>query len=428
MILRFEVNGEGVGMTKRLALCGGPVTRDRPFSVWPVCGPEEEAALLEVLRSGKWGRIDGERTAEFERAFAEYHDCAYGAAVFNGTVALQLALLAAGIKAGDEVIVPPYTFLATATSVMLCNAVPIFVDIDPETYCIDPEAIEPAITERTKAIIPVHLGGQAAEMDRILEISRAHELTVIEDCAHAHGAEYKGQRVGSLGDLGCFSFQSSKNLTSGEGGIVVTNDEELAGTCRSMHNCGRVPGGAWYDHRALSLNMRMTEFQAALLECGLDRLDAQIERREANGNYLNEALAEIPGIDPLPRGHGETRHGYHLYTYRYEEAAFGGVPRRLFLEALRAEGIPSVSGYDVPLYHQRIFVDRVFGPYTGYRTTRPDLDYADVECPACEQACREGCWLTQSMLLGTREDMDDIVRGIRKVYARRDELQTQGAC
>jgi dTDP-4-amino-4,6-dideoxygalactose transaminase len=414
-------------MRKRLALYGGPPVRERPFPVWPVYGSEEESALLEVLRSRKWGRIDGTRTADFERVFAEYQDCTYGVAVFNGTVALQLALLAAGIGEGDEVIVPPYTFLATATSVMLCNAVPIFVDIDPQTYCIDPEAIEPAITDRTKAIIPVHLGGQAADMDRILAISRAHGLMVIEDCAHAHGAEYKGRRVGSLGDLGCFSFQSSKNLTSGEGGIVVANDEELAGTCRSMHNCGRVPGGAWYDHRALSLNLRMTEFQAALLQCGMERLDAQIERREANGLYLNDALSEIPGIDPLPRGHGETRHGYHLYTYRYDEAAFGGVPRGLFVEALRAEGIPSVSGYDVPLYHQRIFVDRVFGPYTGYRTTRPEIEYADVTCPACEQACREGCWLTQSMLLGTREDMDDIVTGIRKVYEHREVLRLKVA-
>lgn len=408
-----------------LALYGGPVTRERSFPSWPVVGTEEEAALLAVLHSGAWGRLDGARTGAFERAFAEYHDCAYGVAVFNGTVALQLALLAAGIEAGDEVIVPPYTFLATATSVMLCNAVPIFVDIDPETYCIDPDAIEAAITERTRAVIPVHLGGQAAAMDRIMAIARTHDLVVIEDCAHAHGAEFQGQRVGSFGDIGCFSFQSSKNLTSGEGGIVITNDKDLHGTCRSMHNCGRVPGGAWYDHRALSLNLRMTEFQAALLTCGMARLDEQIVQREANALYLNEALAEIPGIAPLPRGHGETRHSYHLYTYRYDEAAFGGVPRRVFLRALRAEGIPSVAGYDVPLYHQRIFVDKVFGPYTGYQATRPGIDYASVTCPACEQACREGCWLTQSMLLGSREDMDDVVRGIQKIYAHREELKVR---
>ena len=213
--------------------------------------------------------------------------------------------------------------------------------------------------------------------------------------------------------MGCFSFQSSKNLTSGEGGIVITNDEELYGTCLSTHNCGRVPGGAWYDHRALSMNLRMTEVQAALLSCGLARLDSQSNTRDANGRYLNENLSAIPGICPLTRGHGETRHGYHLYIYRYDPEAFGGMPRERFLEALNAEGIPCSSGYDIPLYKQRIFTDKVFGPYTGYRRIRPDIDYGTVDCPVCEQACREECWIPQSVLLGTREDMDDIARGTR---------------
>ncbi len=407
----------------KLALLGGPKTRDMSFPAWPMIGKEEEAAVLDVLHSGNWGRLAGVKTAEFEKSFAEYHGCKYGVAVFNGSVALQLALLATGIEEGDEVIVPPYTFLATASSVMLCNATPIFVDIHPETYCIDPDRIEEAITPRTRAIIPVHIGGQAAEMDRIMEIGRKHGLTVIEDCAQAHGAEYKNKRVGSIGNMGCFSFQSSKNLTSGEGGIVITNDENLYGTCLSMHNCGRVLGEAWYDHRALSMNLRMTEFQAALLSCGLTRLDSQTDIRDANGKYLNKKLSAIPGIRPLTRGHGETRHNYHLYIYRYDPKAFGGVSREHFLEALNAEGIPSGSGYGIPLYKQRIFTDKVFGPYTGYRKTRADIDYGTVDCPVCVQACREECWISQSVLLGTREDMDDIVRGIQKVYDNRDKLR-----
>ena len=410
-------------MRRDLAINGGPRVRDKAWPSWPVIHPEDEAAVLDVFRSGRWGRLGGNRTAEFEAAFAEYQGCTCGLAVFNGTVALQLALLAAGIGEGDEVIVPPYTFLATATSAILCNATPVFADIHPDTYCLDPDRVEEAITPRTRAIIPVHLGGRPADMDRICRIAAKHDLSVIEDCAHAHGSEYNGRRVGSLGDMGCFSFQASKNLTSGEGGIVVTNDEKLHATCDSIHNCGRVPDGEWYDHRALAMNLRITEFQSALLLRGLGRLDAETDTRDANGRYLDEKLAEIPGIRPLPRMKYETRHARHLYVFRYDAEAFGGVPRERFLEAVDAEGIPVSAGYSVPLYRQRIFTDKVFGPYTGYKTVRPDIDYAAVECPACEAACKEGCWIPQTALLATRDDMDDIVRAIQKVYEGRDTLR-----
>ena len=410
-------------MIEKLAVHGGLKTRNRGFSTWPQYGEEETRAIQKVLESGKWGRLEGTETEKFEKSFAEFHDCKYGVTVFNGTVALQLALIAAGIEEGDEVIVPAYTFLATASSVMLCNGTPIFVDIHPETYCIDPDKIEEAITANTKAIIPVHLGGQAAEMDKIMEVARKYSLTVIEDCDHAHGAEYKNKRVGSIGHMGCFSFQSSKNLTSGEGGIVITNDKNYYGTCFSMHNCGRVPDGAWYDHRSLSMNLRLTEFQSVLLSCGLDRLNGQIDLRNINGKYLNKKLSTIPGISPITRGHGETRHGYHLYMFRYKPEEFNGVSRQRFLEILNAEGIPCESGYDIPLYRQRIFVDKVFGPYVGFRKTRPDIDYTSVSCPVCEQACLEVCCIKQAVLLGTGKDMDDIVCAIQKIYDNRDNLK-----
>ena len=409
-------------MTAKLAINGGPRTRERPFPIWPVHGPEEELAVLEVLRSGDWGRLSGQRTEAFEKAFAEHHGCRYGVAVVNGTAALQLALLAAGIEEGDEVIVPPYTFLATATSVALSNAVPVFADIHPDTYCLDPEAVLAAITPRTKAIIPVHLGGQTADMDSLMAIAQRHDLTVIEDAAHAHGAAYKGRPAGSLGHMACFSFQASKNLCSGEGGIVVTNDEELYQICDSIHNCGRAPGSAWYEHRLVAMNLRMTEFQSAVLACGLERLERQTARRDENGRRLNAQLSAIPGIRPLPRGHGETRHAYHLYVYEYDPEKFGGATRERFCEAVEAEGAPTCPGYTIPLYRQEIFTEKVFGPYTGYRQTRPNLDYAAVRCPACETACKSACWIAQSVLLGTRDDMGDVVRAIQKVYENREEL------
>ena len=410
-------------MSSVLAINGGTKTRTKPFPQWPVWTNDDEAALLGVLRSGKWGRFGEEasRVQEFERAFAAYQGAKFGTAVVNGTAALRVALLAAGLREGDEVIVPPYTFQATATAVIETNGVPVFTDIHPDSYNLDPDKIEAAITLQTRAIIPVHFAGQAANMDRIMTIARRRNLIVIEDAAHAHGAEYKGRRLGSIGHMGCFSFQSSKNLTSGEGGIVITNDERYAAVCYSVHNCGRTPDSEWYDHRVLGMNLRLTEFQAAVLLSGLKRLDEQTAIRDANGRYLNERLEQIPGIRPFPRGQGETRHSYHLYMFRYDSAEFGGVPRARFLEALAAEGIPCSCGYGVPLYKQTFFQKKAFGPYMA---SRHPVDYTSVHCPVCEKACaEEACWLTHPMLLGTRDDMDDIVRAVSKIHDHRKELQ-----
>jgi dTDP-4-amino-4,6-dideoxygalactose transaminase len=406
----------------QLAINGGAKVRETPFPAWPQYGQAEQDALLAALRSGKWGRIDGDRVAAFESAFAAYQGARYAVACTNGTVALRLALLAAGVGEGDEVIVPPYTFLATASAVVEANATPSFADIEPDTYNLAPAAFEAAITPQTRAVIPVHFAGQAADMDRIRAVAARHDIVVIEDAAHAHGAAYRGQRLGSIGDMGCFSFQSSKNLTAGEGGAITTNSDHYEMLCRSLHNCGRLPQGVWYEHHVIGGNYRMTEFQGALLLAQMARLEEQTATRDANGLYLNSQLSGIPGVRPMARGLGETRHSYHLYMFRYDPAAFDGAPRDRFILALQAEGIPCSGGYPVGLYRQPVFADHNFGPYQGYRHTRPGLRYDPEEFPTCEQACREAVWLFQQMLLGTRADMDDIIAAVQKIYKHRHEL------
>jgi dTDP-4-amino-4,6-dideoxygalactose transaminase len=409
-------------MTSPLAIHGGPPVRNRSFPTWPIFGKEEEQALLGVLHSGKWGRLDGDEVARFERRFADYHQAKHAVAVSNGTVSLRIALLAVGIQAGDEVIVPPYTFLSTASAVIEANATPVFADIERETFNLDPRAVEEATTPRTRAIIPVHFGGLPVNMGAMLEIARRHNLTVIEDAAHAHGAEYRGKRVGAIGHLGSFSFQSTKNLTSGEGGILLTNDDDLAERCRSIHNCGRVSDGVWYEHHVVSGNYRLGEFQGAILNTQFDRFDSQAETRDGNGKYLAERLSKISGIHPQRSGPDCTRHGRHLFLFRLDERTLG-VPKRVFLQALAAEGIPVSAGYVMPLYRQPLFINAAFGPYSGCRFGEADNNQRKGECPNCEAICsKEGAWLEQRLLLGTRADMDDIACAFEKVHAQRAQL------
>jgi len=403
-----------------LALFGGSPVRARPFTPWPIFGKAEEDRLLRVLRSGHWGRLDGPEVSEFENRFAAMHGCAHGIAVANGTVSLRIALLAAGIGAEAEVIVPPYTFVSTATAVIEANAVPVFADIDLHTFNMDPAAVRASVTPRTRAIIPVHFAGQPADMTAIATIARDHSLVVIEDAAHAHGARYLGRPAGSLGDMASFSFQSSKNLTSGEGGIVTTNDDALAESCRSIHNCGRVPNGLWYEHHTVSGNYRLGEFQGAVLNCQLDRLEEQTRTRDRNGNDLASRLATLPGLEPQARGPDCTRHGYHLFMLRIDAAAFGA-PRAAVLKALEAEGIPCSAGYGFSLPDQPLFRHNAFGPYLPNASRR--LDYRKSHCPNSDLICREqGVWLEQHLLLGPREDMDDIVRAFEKVHEHRAAL------
>jgi dTDP-4-amino-4,6-dideoxygalactose transaminase len=347
----------------KLALLGGTRVRTAAWPRWPVVGKEEEEAVLEVVRSGNWWRFSygqglalaedetklESRVARFQQQFATAHDCRFGIAAANGTVTLEIALRALGLQPGDEVIVPAYTFIATASAVLTVGGVPVFVDIEPDTYNLDPQRLAAALTRRTRAIIPVHFGGQPCRMDAINAFAAQHGLAVIEDAAHAHGASYRGRKCGSLGRCGSFSFQNSKNMTAGEGGLLTTNDGALAEACESLVWAGRKRGEPWYRHYTLAGNHRLTEFQGAILGAQLTRLEAQTARREQNARALDRLLAGIPGIAPLARLPETTRHSYHIYMFRYDAAGFGGVPRGRFIEALAAEGIPAFAGYETPL-------------------------------------------------------------------------------
>jgi dTDP-4-amino-4,6-dideoxygalactose transaminase len=406
-----------------LAIKGGIPLRSEPFPRWPVWDESDESKLLEVLRSGAWGISDDPDSPvhQIEREFSRVHEAKFGQTVFNGTVALQTALMAIGIEYGDEVIVPPYTFLATASACLMAGALPVFVDVDAGTYNLDPLKIEAAITPRTRAIIPVHIGGCPADLDSILEIARRHQLVVIEDACQAHGAALNGRRVGAIADLGCFSFQSSKNLNAGEGGMILTDNQELADRCWSVHNCGRVREGAWYQHEVLGGNFRMTQWQAGLLVAQLRNFEEHARQREENGLYLSERLAEIGGFEPQRRDAKVTQHGYHLFIARYDRKAFHDVPRAAFLTALQAEGIPCSPGY-TPLYQMNAIRNGIqrLKRFTGGSSADEMLP----NCPVTERACaEEGVWFFQTMLLGTKKDMDDIANAVFKVKQQIDELR-----
>jgi dTDP-4-amino-4,6-dideoxygalactose transaminase len=426
-----------VTQTEKLAIEGGEPVRRGGFHGWPVVSERDEQALLEVLRSGRWGSHAGNKAREFEQRFAEFHQAKYAVTVANGTAALEVALRAAGIGFGDEVIVPPYTFIATASACLMVDAIPVFADIDPETYQIDPRSVEQRITPRTRAVIAVHIGGGPADMDGVLDVARRHGLRVIEDAAQAHGAAWHGRRVGALGDLGTFSFQSSKNLTAGEGGIVLTNSEELYDLAWSLANVGRIRQGAWYQHEILGWNYRLTEFQSALLLAQMERLPEQIARREENAAYLAAGLAEVPGLRPLRRDPRVTTHAWHLFIGRYDATVWDGIPRERFLQAWRAEGIPVSAGYTTPLHHLPVILREIARleaiaaggrqSYDGWIAAgrpHPSPDSRRGMCPVAERACyEEGFWFPQHILLGSRADMDAIIAAAHKLWRRREALR-----
>lgn len=404
-----------------LAIKGGKPVRTEPFPVWPVWGDEEIEQLTAVVKSGKWGRINGKVTEQFEQAFAAAHDAKHGVAVNSGTTALRLALMAADVEPGSEVIVPAYTFIATASAAVEAGCIPVFVDIDPQTYNMNPQAIEQAISPRTAAIMPVHFAGRPADLDAIMDIARKRNLKVIEDAAQAWGASWNGKPVGAIGDAGCFSFQSSKNVNAGEGGILVTNDDLVAKFARSHHNCGRSEDGMWYEHFYFGGNYRITEFQSAVLLAQFGRYEELKAIRQENYALLDQLLSPIEGIEILAHDPRVTSHACHLYIFRYHQEQFAGKPKAAFLEALRKEGIPCSAGYSIPLYSQPVFMRRAFGP-RGRSVALP-VNYETFKCPETEKACyEEAVWFTQNMLLGTEEDMQDIANAIIKIKEEIDQL------
>lgn len=408
----------------QLAIHGGAKTIDRPLGKkWPIFDEREEKALIEVLHSGIWwrGGYRGEqpsKVTQLEETFAAYQDAHFGVAVTNGTTALECALKAAGVGVGDEVLVPALTFVASATAIALVNGIPVFVDVDPNSFNIDPDALEAAITPRTKAAVVVHNGGYPADMDRIHAIAQRHGITVVEDAAHAHGSEWRGKRVGALSGLGTFSFQAFKALTAGEGGMVVTNDQELAEKAFSYHNIGRIAGRPFYEFHRLASNLRMTEWQAAILLAQLSRFDEQVETRERNATYLAQGLAEIEGVAPIARDARVTRWSFYYWNFHYDQAAFDGLPRDRFLEAVRAEGAPiNVGAHGRPIYRNPIFetMDHIAGV---------PVDFREVECPTAEHLFADvALSLPHAVFLGEQAEMDLILDAIRKVRARMDELR-----
>jgi dTDP-4-amino-4,6-dideoxygalactose transaminase len=399
-----------------LALDGGTPVRDtkqKPWPRWPIYDEAEERALLEVLHSEKWWYVEGEQGRLLEQEFAAFQDAKYGVACTNGTAALEIALRALGIGCGDEVIVPPYTFVATASAVLSVSATPVFVDIEGDTLNIDPKCIEAAVTPRTKAVIAVHIAGRPADMDGVLAAARRHNLYVIEDAAQAHAAAWRGTKVGALGDLGTFSLQASKNLNAGEGGMLLSNKEEVADAAWSVMNVGRVRSGKWYEHHVLGSNFRLTEFQSAVARVQLRRLPEQTARRAENANYLRALLKDMPGIRLTSDDPRVTCHANHIFPFRYDPSGFGGRTLAEFLRALNAEGVPCGSGY-VPLYKERLFA-RVAARQGAWCQAGRQIDYPNLSLPVCEQVCTDTVWMSQTLLLGTKADMDDIAAAIAKV-------------
>lgn len=409
------------------ALLGGKPVRGGAFPGWPVFDAAEEQALLEVLRSGKWFRGYGDTVNRFEKAYAELTGARHCIASASGTAALLTALGAVDIGPGDEVLLPPYTFVATYNVVALNYALPVFVDVDRETFQMDPARVAAAITPQTRAILPVHIGGSPADLDRILELGKQRNLPVIEDACQAHLAEWRGRKVGTWGLAGCFSFQASKNLNAGEGGAVLTNDDQFAEVCYTFHNQGRARAVSGYNFTYAGTrgsNLRLTEFQAALLLAQMTRVSGQTRHRTENADYLTKLLAEIPGITPARLHDGATRSAYHLYMFRYDPAAFAGLPRGKFISALAKEGVPASSGYgvmNVDAYVSGLAKDRHYLAIYGERRMKDWLEQ-NRACPQNARLCAEAVWFTQNMLLGPRSDMDQIAEAIRKIQRSAGEL------
>ena len=421
----FQPSVTLAGDSEKPALLGGkPICSER-FPAWPVFDETEEKALLETLRSHQWYRGSGKAVARFEEAYQRLTGAKHCVATSCGTSALYTVLGALEIGPGDEVIMPPYTFVATYNVITLNYALPVFVDSDPETFQIDATKIERAITSNTRAIMPVHLGGSAADMDTILEVANRRKIPVVEDACQAHLAEWRGRKVGTLGLGGCFSFQASKNLNSGEGGAVLTNDDEFAQICNHFHNQGRgaKPNEQLGFSATRGSNLRLSEFQGSLLLAQMTRLEEQSRRRTENATYLTRILGEIPGITPAKMYEGCTRNAYHLYMFRYDKEKFAGLDRAKFINALQKEGVPCSGGY-APLNKDGYV--RALVKSRHYRKIYSEKELAQWEernqCPKNDRLCQEAVWFTQNMLLGPRSSMDQIADAIRRLQRHATEL------
>ncbi|MEW5939648.1 MAG: DegT/DnrJ/EryC1/StrS family aminotransferase [Chloroflexota bacterium] len=410
-----------------LAILGGPKTRTEPYPDWPVWDDRDIQAVAEVVRSGRWGGYPypGPKTAELARRFADLQGGGYAVPMINGTVTMEVALRAAGIGWGDEVIAPAYTFQATAAAPMAAGAIPVIVDVDANTYCLSASAAEKAVTSKTKAILPVHLGHQMADMDAIMELAERHNLIVIEDCAHAHGAKWRGRGAGTIGHFGSFSLQSSKTLTSGEGGILLCQSAEHAALAASIIDCGRphALGGGEEDKNGLAMqggNFRLSELQAALALVGIERFPVQAKQREEMAAYMDEALSEIPGVRVLKRDTRHTTRSFYRYIFAIDPKEFG-VEHDVLCGAFHFEGIPCWIGYEA-MHNYELFqpqksnlaVPKAFPEY---------FDFSKMNLPEAARACEhEAVWLDESIFRAGTKGVDDAVAAIKKIQRNAGEL------
>ncbi|MFM7685258.1 MAG: DegT/DnrJ/EryC1/StrS family aminotransferase [Actinomycetota bacterium] len=405
------------------AVLGGEPVRGSDYPSWPIWDHHERDGLLEVLEAGGWWQGNGTAAATFAAEFAAYHGARHGMALTNGTHTLEAALAACDVGDGDEVIVPGMTFIASAGAVLAVNATPVLVDIDADTLCIDPVAAEEAITPRTKAIVAVHVAGAAADLDALTDLCARRGLKLIEDCAHAHGTFWRGRGVGSWGDFGSFSMQRSKLMTAGEGGVLICNDDELRDRAWAYADCGRVKGQWFYHHATYGSNLRMSEWQGAVLRGQLQRFPEQNRIRNENAVALNTALDEIPGIRAPRRDPRMDTQGNYCFVFHYDAQQFAGLPLRRFEAALAAEGIPMGVSYP-SLTDLSVFRNRNFAP--RLREHAPTLDYSSMHLPRAEHAAQSTVWLQHRLLLADREDVLDVARAVARVHEHAADIVAAG--
>jgi dTDP-4-amino-4,6-dideoxygalactose transaminase len=417
----------GAAITSELALRGGDPVRKAGWLSWPVWNQEAEAPMMSLLQSGNWYRGDGKQCIEFEKKYAQLIGAKRVIATASGSAALITSLQMIGVDAGDEVIVSPFTFIASYNVIFNQHALPVFADTDPDTFTINPHKIEEKINERTSAILPVHICGLPADMNRISAIAKKHNIPVIEDACQAWLAEYDNKMCGTLGDLGCFSFQNSKHIPSGEGGAISGNNDALMDRCFAYHNCGRPYGSSMRgmgENPIRGSNRRMTEVQAGLLLSQIGRARSDADKRLENALYLDSKLKEIPGIVPYKLSDGATRSSYHLYPFRYKKEHFDGLPRHKFIAALNAEGIPCGEGYGQQYFDNLIEEAISSKGYTRLFSKERLNRYREElhNLPDNDQLTLEVVWFFQNMLLAERSDMDDIINAVQKIYENRSQL------
>ncbi len=422
----IPARARGQSHQPRPAALGGDPVRTQPYPAWPIIDGTDEDKLLDALRRREWCRLYGDITTRFEERWAEQLGVRFCTGVVNGTNALYAALNALEVGPGDEVLVPPYTFVATINAVLQQFALPVFVDSDVESFQLDAATLESAIGPETRCIMPVHLGGGVADMDAVSAAARRHQLSVIEDACQAHYAEWKGRRVGGLGDIGCFSFQASKILPCGEGGAIVTNSESLLDRFHAFQNNGRDrKTGTVFGYQYQGSNLRLTELQAALLLAQLDRFDEVCRRREENARHLEGMLREIPGITPARNHPNCTRNTYYLLMFRYDAREFADLPLGGFVSALGKEGIPVWQGYR-PL-NQEPFLKKTLESRAFRRVfseQRLKRYWEQNHCPANDRLCRQGVFLQHQCLLGTRGEAEQVAEAIRKIHAHAEALNS----